>query len=149
MPSAGSPMSKDFHSDSPPEAMIRSMLTQTDELGDIGYSVEGHSTETLILVRRFVPSIVYRGPLAVAVVAVLVGLGLKSGDSGGIGLAVALICLVLAGILALTVRRTEKVSFSATPEGEGSRVLVSGVARPKLRTWVESMESRQKAPADS
>ncbi len=141
MAAAGTPISNDFHTDSTPEAMIRSMLAQTAELGGIGYQVEGHSASSLVLVRRFIPSIVYRGPLAVAVVALLVGLGLSSGDSGGVGLAVAVVCVVIAGILCLTVRRTETVSFSASPEGDGSRVLVSGVARPRLRRWVGSMEA--------
>jgi hypothetical protein len=91
-----------------------------------------------MMARKFIPAIVYRAPLAVAVL--FFGLGLAAQNATEILIVAFWVCLVVAAILSLTVRTTEKVTFSATPEEAGSRVLVSGTAIPQLRKWVEASE---------
>jgi len=138
MAASGQPISHEFRSANTPDAMIRDIVLQTDKFSRVGYEVESHTPATAVLARRFTPTFVYGVPLAVAALAFLIPVlsphaTVQQAATGG---RIALFAVIAAVVLSLTVKTAERVTFSASAEGAGSRVLASGSATPWMRKYI-------------
>jgi hypothetical protein len=135
MAASGQPIAHEFLSASSPELVIRDVVLQADELERFGYRVESHAVDTATLVHRFTPTVAYAVPLTIAACGFVIGMT-GTTQTAAAGGRVALIALIAAGVLSMLAKTTERVTFSAASEGDGSRVLVSGTATPAIRQWV-------------
>ncbi|MDO8213534.1 hypothetical protein [Conexibacter sp. CPCC 206217] len=134
---AGHAFTDDFSLDEEPEQLLRRLLHASDHFGEMGYAIESHSPTGLVLVRRFVPAAVYRVPLGIAVAVFLLGALVDGTDPVAAG-RIAGIMVLLAIVISIAVRATERVTITFTAADDGTDVLVSGQATPALRGYIES-----------
>ena len=149
MADSGEPISHEFYSERPPLEVIRAIVAQSGDFGKLGYQVETHTPESVILARRFVPALVYRVPLGVALLLFIWAVMTPSAASNAGR--IAGICVVVAALLSLVVKATERLTLSASPEGRGSRVLISGTAIPQMRRWATGTDDQEsnESPAEA
>jgi hypothetical protein len=127
----GDPFTHEFSTSEAPEAVLRSLVVvHTDDFARCGYRIESHSTEAVILGRRYIPEAVYQVPVLLALLfgalSAVVSQPNALGSVGGL-------MMVLAIALSIFVRATERVTVSLSPSGDGAHVLISGQATRRLR----------------
>jgi hypothetical protein len=132
------PISHEFRAASPPDGVVRDLVLQAGAFSAIGYQIEGHTPSAVVVVRRFTPTAAWAVPLTVAALAFCIPVLSPSATTqqAATGGSIALLALIAAFVLSLSVKTTERVTFSASVEGDGSRVLVSGSATPAMRNYV-------------
>jgi len=132
------PISHEFRATSPPDGVIRDLVLQADEFNAIGYRIEGHTPQTVVMSRRITPTAAWAVPLAIAALAFCIPVFSPSATTqqAATGGSIALFALIAAFVLSLLVKTTERVTFSASAEAGGSRVLVSGSVTPEMRDYV-------------
>ncbi|HET7052458.1 MAG TPA: hypothetical protein VFI09_00905 [Solirubrobacterales bacterium] len=138
MAAAGQPISHEFRSASTPDAVIRDLVLQADEFDRLGYRVESHTPTTAVLVRRFTPTLAYAIPLTIAALAFAIPVLSPDATTqqAGTGGRIAMFAVIAAVVLSLLVKTTERVTFSAGVDADGSRVLVSGSVNQRLRDYI-------------
>lgn len=138
MAAGGQSVSHEFQTSWSPEEVVRYVILQAAPLNALGYRVEHHTTGGVVLVRRFTPTSAWAAPLCIA--GIVFGLGVlgpnATVESAAVAGRIALLAVIAAVVLGLVVKTNERITFSANPEGEGSRVIVSGTATPGLRDFV-------------
>ena len=139
MPYSGS-ISRDFLYDGPPEQLISQLLNRSDEILDLGYRIESHTLEGVVLARRVVPDLAYKIPIGVAIVFFILAMASSSTGSAGVAGTLAGISLLVAGLLSLTVRRSERLTLSANANGDATRILVSGTATTTMAGWIDGLD---------
>lgn len=128
---AGDPFTHEFSTRQPPEELLRSLVvTHTEDFARCGYRIESHSAEAVVLSRRYVPQAVYQVPVLVGLLFII--LSVSAGQPNALAF-VGQIMLILAIVLSIFVRSTERVTISLSPHDDGARALVSGQATRQLR----------------
>jgi hypothetical protein len=140
MAAAGKPILREFIAAGAPEAVIRDVVLQAEEFDRLGYRLESHTPATAVLARRFTPTVAYAAPLTIAALAFFIPVlsphaTTQQAATGG---RIALFALIAAFVLSLLVKTTERLTVSASVEGDRSRVLISGSATPALSDWVRT-----------
>ena len=146
------PAGRAFHDEittaEPPEQLVRRLLHDgATRLDRAGYSIESHSSTGVVLSRRYVPTPVFRVPLGLALVAVLLGLANGSPAPGG---TIAGVLVLIAVVLSIAVRSTERATLTITQHaGGGSSVLASGRATDELRGYLGDLATSPSATASA
>jgi hypothetical protein len=138
---SGKPLSHEFSVAASPEDTARHIALLGEDFADFGYRVEHHSADSVTLVRRYMPDIVWRAPLAFAVAVFLLG-GAAAGSIEGARTTnwIAFFSCAVAVVLALVVKASERVTFSTRFEGSGASVIVTGSATSALRDYILSWD---------
>lgn len=136
--------STEFRAALPPDMLLRTLVhDHTRDFADAGYEIETHSSDGLALTCRYVPTIVYRVPVALAVVVFMLGVfGSDTVDGASRAGTIAGVLVLIAIALAVVVRRTDRVTVSLHPGTDGTTtVLVSGQANRDLRDLLTQIAS--------
>lgn len=143
---AGRAFTDEITTAEPPEQLVRRLLHDgATRLDRAGYSVESHSPTGVVLVRRFVPSPVYRVPLGIALAAFVLGLANDTATQAG---RVAGVMILLAIVLSIAVRSSERVTLTITANvAGGSSVLASGRATHELRAYLADLATAPASPS--
>lgn len=134
---AGRAFTDEFIAAETPEQFLRRLLHASGHFSEMHYGIETHSPTGVVLVRRYVPAVVYRVPLGIAVVVFLLGALVDGTDPAAAG-RIAGVMVLLAIVLSVAVRATEHVTISFAAADDGTEVLVSGQATPALRGYIEA-----------
>ncbi len=120
----------------PADAIARSVVPLIPAFGDVGFTVEEHSVDTLVIERRTPIRAIAVIPL---VIALLISAGALASSSSHAsqhaGLALV-IGLGVAIVLSLAVKATERVLFSVRPAESGSVLTVVGKAPAEVQEWL-------------
>jgi hypothetical protein len=128
---AGDPFTHEFSTNQPPDELLRTLVVaHTEDFARCGYRIESHSTEAVILSRRYLPEAAYRVPVLVGLLFIILGAIANSPNALTL---VGQIMLILAIALSIFVRATERVTISLSPAGSGTQALISGQATRRLR----------------
>lgn len=142
---ASEPFTHEIALPSPPDGAMRELvLRELPDFERLGYRIQSRTSDALVLRRRYVPRKAWAVPLVVAGFFALV-----CAFSGGMTLfaLIAAFFLALAGLLALVVRFTERLTITVTAGGAGTRALVSGRATAAMRSRLLALGSRS-SPAN-
>lgn len=127
----GDPFTHEFSTSQSPEELVRALVVaHTEDSARCGYSIESHSSEAVILSRRYVPAAAYRVPLLVGLIFIVLGVSVSQPNALA---RIGQIMLILAIVLSIFVRGTERVTISLAPHDGGTRALISGQATRELR----------------
>lgn len=138
----------EFASSRPADETIRSLLTGCSaDFEFFGYKLESHQPESAVFARRFTPPPVYQVPLAIAALAIVVGVA-QTNATATAGGRIAGICVIAAVVLSLVVKSTERITFSARSESGVSQVFVTGQATRQLADYVRAFGENE-VPADA
>lgn len=141
---AGDPFTHEFSTSQSPEELLRSLVVvHTEDFARCGYRIESHSTEVVILSRRYVPQAVYQVPLLVGFLFII--LSVITSQPNALAF-VGQIMLILAIALSIFVRGTERVTISLSPRDAGTQALISGQATHRLRKYLLALA--EKAASD-
>lgn len=139
MAAAGDAFSHESICPGQPGDYVRELVVnQTKAFASMGYKVEAHTADTLILIRKFVPRPVYAIPLTIAVIVFLADLAQHGTYTAAPG--IAAVCVWVAIGLSLFIRTRERLTFTARPDGSQTRVLISGSATPRLQGYIRSLD---------
>jgi hypothetical protein len=117
----------------PADAIATVQLQLAPQLVALGYKPESQSVDSLVVVRSVAHRSAYAVPLAIAAIALIFGINANRPALGGV---IAAAMLWTAILLSLVVRAKERVTFTARPASEGSRIVVSGSATTELRDYL-------------
>jgi len=142
----GDPFTHEFSTCRSPEELVRARVVgHTEDFARCGYKIESHSAEAVILSRRYVPGAAYRVPLLVGLLFIV--LSVIASQPNALA-RIGQFMLILAIVLSIFVRGTERVTISLTPHDGGTRALISGQATRELRKRLLRL-SEDNAPAAS
>ncbi len=139
----GDQITHEFSTSWTPQEMIGYILRQAPEFGAFGYRVKQHTSQSAVLVRRYIPNATWIWPLSIGAIALLLGVLSPNSTIGSAIIAGqrALFAVLVAGVLVLVVRRQEHLSISATPAQNGSSVIITGSATSRLRSHILAWET--------
>ncbi len=107
------PFANEFRSANPPQDVLANVLLMTtDDFAAMGYRVTAQSPQSVTMERRYLP---------------------------GWGVVVGILTFPIGILIWAVYRRSATLTFSFVPDGQGTRVVITGEGEPNLREYASGL----------
>jgi hypothetical protein len=137
MAAEGKYVSREFRTDAPPEQVIRDFVLKSPRSSGSGYKIESQMPDAVVLVRRFTSWETWGIPLIFAALCLAASARADSISQAHTYGSVALVLVIAAGVLALVVKKTERLAVSARADADGTtHVVIDGRAAMLMHNYI-------------